>query len=241
MDDGELDLTIFNGSVRNSENEEIAKLLRQKSKLLVAFGSCAYMGGIPGLANLTTRNKILETAYLHNPSIESGNGTVPQPESRVDGVELDIPRFYRRVYRLDDIVDVDYYLPGCPPQADQVRAVVLLAIVDGQLPAEGIGRGRQRSRALRGLSADEEREEDQPLLPPLGDNGRSRDLPSRAGHPVLRAGHPIGVRGAVSKERDRLPRLLWTGAWGGRSGRQAGQRRCLGGRQQGSARDRCDP
>jgi len=137
MDDGELDLAIFNGGVRNSENEEIAKLLRRKSKLLVAFGSCAYMGGIPGLANLTTRNKILDTAYLHNPSIEAGNGTVPQPETRVDGKELEIPRFYRRVYRLDDVVDVDYYVPGCPPQPDQVRDGVLLAIVKGQLPPKG--------------------------------------------------------------------------------------------------------
>jgi F420-non-reducing hydrogenase small subunit len=137
MEDKELDLTIFNGAVRNSENEELAKLLRQKSKLLVAFGSCAYMGGIPGLANLTTRNKILETAYLHNASIEGGNSTVPQPESHVDGKELEIPRFYRRVYRLDQIVDVDYYVPGCPPQPDQVRDAVLLNIVQGHLPPKG--------------------------------------------------------------------------------------------------------
>ena len=45
---------LFNGAIRNSENEEMAHLLRQKSKVLVAFGSCAYEGCIPALANLTT-------------------------------------------------------------------------------------------------------------------------------------------------------------------------------------------
>ncbi|MFH1833588.1 MAG: oxidoreductase [bacterium] len=136
MDDGELDLTLFNGGVRNSENEHIAQLLRQKSKLLIAYGSCAYMGGIPGLANLTSRDKIINTAYVHNPSIENGSHVVPQPETRLNGKVLDIPRFYRRVYRLDQVVDVDYYIPGCPPQPDQAKAA-LLAVVKGELPARG--------------------------------------------------------------------------------------------------------
>ena len=106
MEDGELDLTIFNGGVRNSENEHIAQLLRRKSKMLIAYGACAYMGGIPGLANLTSREKIFDTAYVHNASIEAGSRTVPQPETQVDGKVLDIPRFYRRVYRLGQGVRV---------------------------------------------------------------------------------------------------------------------------------------
>ena len=88
MADGELDLVIFNGGVRNSENEDIARLLRRKTKTLVAFGTCAYMGGVPGLANLTSRDKILETAYVHNPSIEAGSSVLPQPETRLDGKVL---------------------------------------------------------------------------------------------------------------------------------------------------------
>jgi F420-non-reducing hydrogenase small subunit len=134
--DGELDLTLFNGAVRNSENERIAKLLRQKSKLLVAFGSCAHMGGIPGLANLVDREEILTTAYRSNPSLEAGSQAVPLPRSRVDGEELELPTFYKRVYRLDQVVEVDYYVPGCPPAPAQVKAV-LLAIVAGQLPPKG--------------------------------------------------------------------------------------------------------
>ena len=136
MEDDELDLAIFNGAVRNSENEHIAKLLRQKSKTLIAYGACAYMGGIPGLANFTSREKIFDTAYVHNPSIESGNTAVPQANTEVNGYELDIPEFYKRVYPLNQVVDVDYYLPGCPPQPDQVKAA-LLAVVKGELPAKG--------------------------------------------------------------------------------------------------------
>ena len=136
MQDNELDLAIFNGAVRNSENERIAKLLRQKSKLLVAFGSCAHMGGIPGLANTTTREEIFDRAYLHNPSIEQGSHTIPRPETEVDEGTLDIPSFYRRVYKLADVVDVDYYVPGCPPAPSQVKAV-LLAIAQGNLPPKG--------------------------------------------------------------------------------------------------------
>jgi F420-non-reducing hydrogenase small subunit len=136
MPDGELDLTLFNGAVRNSENEHMAKLLRKKSKLLIAFGSCAHMGGIPGLANLTTRDDILTTVYLHNPSIETGNQTIPHPETKVDGFSLHIPEFYKRVYKLSDVVDVDYFVPGCPPAPHQVKNV-LLAVVGGQLPPKG--------------------------------------------------------------------------------------------------------
>jgi F420-non-reducing hydrogenase small subunit len=134
MEDKELDVAFFNGAVRNSENEHIAKLLRQKSKILVAYGSCASMGGIPGLANLTPRDQIIETAYLNNPSIEPGNRTVPLPESNVNGYQLTIPKFYDRVYKLDQVTDVDYYVPGCPPAADQAKEAILalVAALTGQ-------------------------------------------------------------------------------------------------------------
>ncbi len=136
MADGELDLTLFNGAIRNSENEHVAKLLRRKSKVLVAFGSCAHLGGIPGLANMVTREEILECAYLNNPSIEPGNRTVPRTETRVEAGDLELPQLYRRVYHLAAIVDVDYTVPGCPPAPAQVKAV-LQAVAGGNLPPRG--------------------------------------------------------------------------------------------------------
>ena len=144
MADGELDLTLFNGAVRNSENEHIARLLRRKSKLLVAFGSCAHLGGIPGLANLTSRQAIMSTVYQAGPSLEPGSSAVPQPETAVNGYQLSLPAFFPRVYRLADVVDVDYFVPGCPPAPAQVQSV-LTAVVKGELPARGsvVGAGER--------------------------------------------------------------------------------------------------
>ena len=136
LPDRELDIAFFNGAVRNSENEQIAKLLREKSKLMVAVGSCAHLGGIPGLANLTTKDRILSTVYLHNPSIEPGNQTLPLTEWKTPAGDVHIPLFYRRVYRLKDVVEVDYFLPGCPPAPDQVKAAILV-LVSGNLPPKG--------------------------------------------------------------------------------------------------------
>jgi F420-non-reducing hydrogenase small subunit len=136
MADGELDLVLFTGAVRNSENERIAKLLRRKSKLLVAFGSCAHMGGIPGLANLVPRDELLDAAYVSCPSIEPGNTTLPLPDALAAGHALELPDFYPRVYTLDQVVDVDLYVPGCPPAPAQVKAV-LLAVASGTIPPKG--------------------------------------------------------------------------------------------------------
>lgn len=75
--DGYIDLCLFNGAIRNSENEEMARLLRQKSKVLVAFGACATAGGIPALANLTTPEAIFQAAFLDNPTTPNPEGTSP--------------------------------------------------------------------------------------------------------------------------------------------------------------------
>jgi F420-non-reducing hydrogenase small subunit len=136
MRDEELDLALFNGAVRNSENEEIAKLLRRKSKLLVAFGSCAHLGGIPGLANQASREEIFQTVYLENASLQEGSIALPLTKKKVPAGLLEIPLFFRRVHRLSDVVDVDYTVPGCPPAPARVREV-LEAIATGALPPRG--------------------------------------------------------------------------------------------------------
>src|SRR5512145_2980090 len=63
MEDGSILLCLFNGGIRNDENEHIARLLRRKSKVLVAFGSCASEGSILGLANLSPLSSIVDTAF----------------------------------------------------------------------------------------------------------------------------------------------------------------------------------
>ena len=71
MPDKSIDACLFNGAIRNSENEHMAKLLRQKSKIMIAYGSCAYEGCIPGLANFFTAQMILDNVYLDNPSTDN--------------------------------------------------------------------------------------------------------------------------------------------------------------------------
>jgi len=136
MPDNGIDVCLFNGGVRTSEQEYMARLLRQKSKVLVAFGSCAHEGCIPGLANVTNRDEIFRACYIDNPSTDNPAGTLPQPEVRVDGYHLTLPVFYDTLRTLGQTVDVDYYLPGCPPEADRIWDAVV-AILEGKLPPAG--------------------------------------------------------------------------------------------------------
>ncbi len=129
MPDKSITLCLFNGSIRNSENEKLAKLLRAKSVVLVAFGSCAHEGCIPALANLTTKEAIFQTVYKDTASTLNTNGTYPQPITKVKEGEIEIPIFWDVVKALDQVVDVDYYIPGCPPQSTQVAAVIE-AVID---------------------------------------------------------------------------------------------------------------
>ena len=135
--DKSIDLCLFNGGIRNSENKEMAELMRQKSKVLVAFGSCAQEGCIPGLANLYSRQGIFQRVYKETPSTDNSNSTYPQPRTPVSEGQLDIPEFYERLTPLDAVIAVDYYIPGCPPQAHQVWAVLEHIIQGKPLPPQG--------------------------------------------------------------------------------------------------------
>jgi F420-non-reducing hydrogenase small subunit len=136
MPDRHMDVCLFNGSIRTSENEHLAHLLRRKSKVLVAFGSCAHEGCIPGLANLYTRESIWARVYLEAPSVDNPDGVLPQYSTPVPEGTIEIPHFYQTVKTLGQVEDVDYYVPGCPPQPPQIWAVIL-AILGGNLPPKG--------------------------------------------------------------------------------------------------------
>jgi F420-non-reducing hydrogenase small subunit len=136
LKDGEITVSFINGSVRLEEQEEMVKLLRKKSQLVVAFGACAHLGGIPGLANFCNKDIIFQWAYKDAPTVENPEGITPQEKTIVDGGELTLPKFYDTVKTLDQTIPVDYYLPGCPPAADQVLNAVT-AILEGKLPEKG--------------------------------------------------------------------------------------------------------
>lgn len=146
MEDNSILLTLFNGAIRNDENAHIAHLLRRKSQILVAFGACATQGGIPGLANLSPVRDIVDTAFS-TVSTDNADGIRPQTHYRVPEGELTIPTLYPTVKALDQVVPVDYYMPGCPPESHQIAAVIdlVVQVLQGkaQLPPKGaiIGAG----------------------------------------------------------------------------------------------------
>lgn len=136
MPDKYIDICFFNGSVRSEEQEHMAKLLRQKAKVLVAFGSCAQEGCVPGLANLHNRKEIFDTVYLKEKSVVNPERVTPQTRTQAKEGTLKLPEFYDTVRTLDQTVDVDYYLPGCPPPVKLIANAVD-AIAKNQLPPKG--------------------------------------------------------------------------------------------------------
>jgi len=143
MPDDHIDVTLFNGAVRNSENIHMAKLLRKKSKVLVAYGSCSHMGGIPGLANFSERDAIFKRVYSDCESVVNPDNIKPVPEYEVKEGTLTIPEFYNDVRSLGQVVDVDYFIPGCPPQTDRLLEVFSAIVSGAELPPKGsvIGAG----------------------------------------------------------------------------------------------------
>jgi len=146
MEDGSILLTLFNGGIRNDENEHIARLLRQKSKILVAFGSCACEGCVPGLANLCPVGELVHTAF-NTLTTDNPHEIYPRTSFDVPEGELHIPKLEKVLRPLDHVVDVDYYMPGCPPESHQIAAVIdlVIKVVKGEakLPPKGsvIGAG----------------------------------------------------------------------------------------------------
>jgi F420-non-reducing hydrogenase small subunit len=136
MADKSIDVCLFNGGIRNSEQEQIAKLLRNKAKVVVAYGACACSGGIPGLANLFSAGEIMERVYQTTPSTLNREGTYPKVRVEVAEGELDIPELYEDVRSLRQTIEVDYYVPGCPPE-EQTTWLALQALMEGKLPPPG--------------------------------------------------------------------------------------------------------
>jgi len=136
MKKGDIALTILHGAVRNSEQEEMAKLLREKSQLVLAFGACACFGGTPGLANFRSKEDIFNWVYQDAPTVVNPKRHRPQPEVSMNGDKLTLPEFFERVHPLNHVIDIDYYLPGCPPPP-QLIANAVFAVLEGKLPPRG--------------------------------------------------------------------------------------------------------
>lgn len=107
---------LIEGGCANNENVEVLREFRKKCDILIAFGECAIMGGIPAMRNFVSLKECLEEAYIHGLTTELGSNTVPGHE--------DIPKILNNVYPCNEVVKIDYYIPGCPPNAEHIWKVV---------------------------------------------------------------------------------------------------------------------
>lgn len=107
---------LVEGGCSNSENVHVLREFRKKCDILISLGECAIMGGIPALRNFVPLKECLEEAYLNSPTTELGANIIPGHE--------DIPKMLDNVYPCNEIVKIDYYIPGCPPNAQHIWKVV---------------------------------------------------------------------------------------------------------------------
>jgi F420-non-reducing hydrogenase small subunit len=136
MPDQSIVATFLNGAIRSAEQEEMAHLLRRKSQILIAYGSCAVSGGIPSLANQFSREEILKFVCETCPSVENAEKQRPALEYRNNGHSVTLPELRNVVRSLDQVVEVDYYIPGCPPTPNLTKTAVT-ALLEGKLPPKG--------------------------------------------------------------------------------------------------------
>ena len=136
LPDGSITASLINGGVRMTEHEHMVKLLRKKSKIVVAYGACSAWGGVPGLLNLYGEEELFSRVYREIPTVENPEKVTPQRSIKVDDVELKLPDVLPRLLPIDRAIEVDYYIPGCPP-TPEVTWKAVEALLSGTLPPKG--------------------------------------------------------------------------------------------------------
>ncbi len=122
-DEQGVDVGILEGGVNNTANEEVAERMRKRCKVLVALGDCAVFGGVPAMRNFFSIEEALRRAYIETQSTDA-EGKIPSDP------ELGVPT---KVRALQDVVPVDVFVPGCPPDADTIF-YVLAELAQGRKP-----------------------------------------------------------------------------------------------------------
>ena len=107
----EVDIALVEGSVTSDEHYHEILSIRQKTKVLIALGDCAVMTNVTGMRNYTPLEEVFDTAYVHAVS-NDGAGEVPNHPALL--------RLNPKVVPLQDVVDIDFVIPGCPPSADAI-------------------------------------------------------------------------------------------------------------------------
>ncbi len=121
-----VDVCLVEGAVCNEDNFELIRKVRRRTRTIVSFGDCAVTANVPAIRNqlgLSSAESVLQRAYVEGAQTNPG---VPKEPGIV-------PALLERVLPLHEAVHVDYFLPGCPPPADRIKAV-LVQLLDGKEP-----------------------------------------------------------------------------------------------------------
>jgi NAD-reducing hydrogenase small subunit len=121
-----VDVCLIEGAMCNEENVELVKKIRRRTKTVVAFGDCAVTGNVPAMRNalgLDNDVNVLDRAYKECADV---NQSIPE----LEGI---VPKLLKRVVPLHEVIHVDLFLPGCPPPADRIKAL-LAPILEGKAP-----------------------------------------------------------------------------------------------------------
>jgi F420-non-reducing hydrogenase small subunit len=143
----DLDAIIIEGGIRNDENRELAEMLREKAKIVIAYGVCACYGGPQGIGNLFTKDELIEEAYKNSASTINPEGIIPSE---------DIPHLESRVRPLAEAIKVDLAIPGCPCKSD-IAAQAILALLKGEpieLPNTNLCEVCPREKPPEGMAMD---------------------------------------------------------------------------------------
>jgi len=132
--DGELAAAFINGAIRMDEHVHMARLLRRKSKAVLASGACAHLGGVVGLANFGRVRDLLQRAYREAPTVDNPSGRLPCQGNEQGAQGSGTAGLLDRVRTLDQVIDVDYYIPGCPPAPQNMAEAVGIVLEDPRPP-----------------------------------------------------------------------------------------------------------
>jgi NAD-reducing hydrogenase small subunit len=122
---GPCDIGLIEGGLCNAENVHVLREFRARCRVLVAVGACAINGGLPAQRNALDVGDLLVEVYRDRPGLAPGSQVPSDPE---------LPLPLARVRAIDEVVHVDHFLPGCPPSAEAIAALVF-ALLDGRQPA----------------------------------------------------------------------------------------------------------
>lgn len=120
----DVDIALVEGSVTSDEHLHEIRHIRKHAKVLVAFGDCAVTSNVTGMRNYFTKEDVINTAYVHAPSNDK-EGQLPNHPALL--------RLHEKVVPLQEVVDVDFVIPGCPPSADTIF-YVLAEFLNDRLP-----------------------------------------------------------------------------------------------------------